>query len=223
MTNVTDKEIDRIAQSVMSATRDVDTSRETYLRTLLTATQEDLGHKRGLDAPLQLAALKRMHERFYAIVLSAAGRVVARNHPQRAHEMQRLANFARTALSALRKHVRADGDLCALVPAKVTKGALLAREGPSRPPTAKRLMTAAERESKRLMATLMGLADVDKAAAVAEIQLLMGQLGDQLMGLGVVATKSAAQAAAKGTALRIGKTLFMPTTSQVIAATARPS
>lgn len=220
MTNVTDKEIDNIAQSIMGAARDAETGRTTYLRTLLTAAQEDLGHKRGLDAPIQLAALKRVHERFYAIVLSAAGRIVPKHHPQRPAEMQRLANFARTTLSALRGHVRADGDLCTLVPAKVTKGALRTREGPQRAPSAKRLKGAAERDSKRLMATLMGLADTDKAAAVAEIQLIMGQLGDQLMSLGVVATKNAAQAVSKGTALRIGKTLFMPTASQVHA---RPS
>jgi hypothetical protein len=218
MTNVTDKEIDTIAQTVMNATKNADSGRTSYLQTLLMATQTDLEHKKGLDAPLQLAALKRVHERFYAIVLSAAGRIVPKNRPQRAEEMQRLANFARTALSALRGHVRADGDLCALAPAKVTKGALRTRAGPAQPPSPERLKATAERESKRLVATLMGLADTDKQAAVAEIQLIMGQLADQLLSLGVVATKDAARAASKGIALRINKTLFMPTNTQVLAA-----
>lgn len=223
MKTVTDKEIDQIAQTVMGATKNAEGGRATYLQSLVAATQEELEHKRGLEPPLQLAALKSVHERFYAIVLSVAGRLVARNHPQRGEETQRLANFARTALSALRGHVRAGGDLVTLQAAKVTKAALRVREGPARPPTAKRLKAAAERESKRIVATLMELAETDRAAAVAEIQLIMGQLGDQLMALGVHATKSAAQAVAKGEALRIGKTLFMPTQTQIIRQQARPS
>lgn len=215
MKNVTDKQIGQIVESVMGATQNLGAGRTSYLRTLLVATQAELDNKKGLDGPLQLAALKRQHERFYAIVLAAAGRVVARNHPDRAQEMQRLGNFARTALSALRGHVRAEGDLCALAPAKVTKAALRTRAGPARAPTAVHLKSVAERESKRLVAALMGLADLDREAAVAEIQLLIGQLGDQLLEMGVGAPKNGRQAD-KATALRVGKALFMPTASQVI-------
>lgn len=217
MAKITNNEVDQIAQAIMQSTRDADAGRTTYLQTLLAATQEELELKRGVDSPLQLAALKRVHERFYAIVLSAAGRLVAKNRPNRLEEMQRLSNFARTALSALRGHVRADGDLVALQAGKVTKSSLRKREGPARPPSVKSLKGRAERESKRLVATLIGLADTDKQSAVAEIQLVMGQLADQLMALGVVATKDAAQAAARGTPLRVGKMLFMPTSTQVLA------
>lgn len=223
MKTVTDKEIDQLAQSIMGATKNAEGGRTTYLQTLVEAVQEDLAHRRGLEPAAQLAALKRQHERFYAIVLAAAGRVVPRNHPKRGEETQRLSNFARTATSALRGHVRAGGDLSTLQPARVTKAALRVREGPARPPTAKRLKATAERESKRIVATLMALAETDKQAAVDEIQLIMGQLGDQLLQLGVVATRNAAQAAAKGVALRVGKTLFMPTATGVFQPQARPA
>lgn len=222
MTIINDSDVTIIAQNIFRATDDATLGRTTYLRTLLTATQGELG-KKGQEAPVQLAALKTVHERFYALVLDAAEPFVPKGTKDRPVALHNRANFARTSLSALRGHVRAGGDLATLSPAKVTKASLRVRAGPVRPLTARRWRIRAESQSKALVATIIGLADTDKAAAVEEIQLVLGQLTSQLMAMGVVATKDAMQSVGEHRPLRIGKTLFVPTDTQVIRQQARPS
>lgn len=220
---VTDKTITEIAESILIAQRDGDAGRVTYLRAVIQATQEELGGKKGQDAKIQLVALAAVHERFYEIVLEAAQPFVPKTQKDRPVELHRRVNFARTAVSALRGHVRAGGDLVALSPAKATKRSLLKRSGAPRALTPKRWHARAETQSKALVATLMGLADVDKAAAIEEIQLVLGQLATQLVSMGVVATKDAMQSVGEHRPLKIGKTLFMPTQTQVIQQMAKPS
>ena len=215
---IQDQEVTAVAVEIFKATDLANSGRQTYLRILATAAQDALGHKKGQEFKAQMTALKSTHERFYALCMAAASDVVPKGTKERALELHKRCNFARTALSSLRNHVRAGGDICALQPSKLTKGALRRRDGPTRPLNAGRLKSRAERESKRLVATLMGLADADKAAAVSEIQLVLGQLSTQLVQLGVVATKDAATAAADMKLLRIGKTLFMPTDTAVLRA-----
>lgn len=222
MTTVNDSDVTAIAQTIFRATDDATTGRTTYLRTLLAATQGELG-KKGQEAPVQLAALKTVHERFYALVLNAAEPFVPKGTKDRAVALHARANFARTSLSALRGHVRAGGDLATLSPAKVTKASLRVRAGPARPLTARRWRIRAEAQSKALVATIIGLADTDKAAAVEEIQLVLGQLTTQLVSLGVVSTKDAIQSVGEHRPLRIGKTLFIPTDTQILRQSARPS
>lgn len=222
MTTVNDQDVTATAQSIFRAADDGVLGRLTYLRLLLGATQTELG-KRGQEPPVQLAALNTTHERFYAIVLNAAEPFVPKGTKDRAVALHARANFARTSKSSLLGHVRAGGDLATLSAAKVTKAALRVRAGPVRPLTARRWKMRAEAQSKALVATIMGLADADKAAAVEEIQLVLGQLTTQLVSLGVVSTKDATQSAGERRPLRIGKTLFVPTASQVLQQRARPS
>jgi hypothetical protein len=217
------EEVTSIAQAIFTASDDAQTGRTTYLRTLLIATQEELGTKKGQEATVQAAALSLIHEKFYALVLKAAEPFVPKGTKDRAIELHARANFARTALSALRGHIRAGGDLVTLSAAKTTKASLKVREGPTRPPSARRLKAKAEVQSKAVVATLMGLADTDKAAAVEEIQLLLGQLTTQLVALGVVSTTDSAAAIAEHRPLRIGRMLFVPTASQVIQQRSKPS
>ena len=221
--NVSDKEIANIAALILGAQKDGDAGRVTYLRILIQAAQATLEGRKGLDEKVQLSALAAVHERFYAIVLDAAQPFVPKTQKDRAVELHRRVNFARTAVSALRGHVRAGGDLVALNPAKTTKRNLKSREGPPRPVSAKRWRARAESQSKALIATILGLADADKAAAVEEIQLVLGQLTTQLVSLGVISTKDALQSVGEHRPLRIGKTLFVPTNSQVVRQQARPS
>lgn len=212
-----------IAQAIFKATGEVQEGRQTYLRTLLAETQDSLGNKRNQEASVQLSALKAVHERFYEIVLGAAEEFVPKGTRDRGTVLHNKANFARTALSALRGHVRAGGDLVYLSPEKVTKGSLRSREGPTRPISARRWKVRAERQSKTLVATLMGLADADKGSAIEEMQLVLGQITQQLISLGVVATTNADVAAAEHRPYRSGKTLFVPTATQILRQQARPS
>lgn len=222
MTTVNDQDVTAIAQAIFRAADDATLGRTTYLRTLLSATQAELG-KRGQEQPVQLAALKTVHERFYVLVMDAAEPFVPKGTKDRAVALHARANFARTSLSALRGHVRAGGDLATLSAAKVTKASLRVRAGPARPLTARRWKIRAEAQSKALVATIMGLADADKAAAIDEIQLVLGQLTSQLVSLGVVSTKDAIESVGERRPLRIGKTLFVPTATQVLQQRARPS
>lgn len=212
---ITDKNVTTIAQAIFRAADNASQGRTTYLRTLLTAVQDELGKKKNQERPVQLAALKTVHERFYALVLDAAEAFVPRGTKDRAIALHGRANFARTSLSALRGHVRAGGDLAALSAAKVTKASLQVAEGPARPQSARRLKGRLETQSRALVATLSGLADSDKEAAVEEIQQLLSQLTSQLVSLGVVSTKNVELSVDERRPLRIGKTLFVPTANGV--------
>lgn len=218
---VTDADVETTAKTVMGSLRDADGARTTYLRKLTEAVQEALG-KKGQDVKAQLAALQTVHERFYAVIARVADEIVPKGTKDRGISINKLTTFARTTVSALRMHVRAGGDLVALKATQVTKAALRARSGPPRV-SPKRLKASAERQGKQLMATLMGLADADRAGAIEEMQLILGQVANQLVQMGVKSTSDADESIAEHRPLKIGKQLFMPTASQVIQQRARPS
>lgn len=218
-----DDQVIVIATAIFKATSEVQEGRQTYLRTLLAETQDALGNKRGQEANVQLTALKAVHERFYEIVIGAADEFVPKGTRDRGTVLHNKANFARTALSALRGHVRAGGDLVYLSPEKVTKGSLRSRAGPTRAVSARRWKVRAERQSKSLVATFMGLADADKGAAIEEMQLVLGQITQQLISLGVVATTDMDKAVAEHRPYRSGKMLFVPTDTQILRQQAKPS
>ena len=220
---ITDKDVTIIATSIFNANATAETGKVSYLRALIDATKDELQNKKGEPANNQLAALQRVHERFYALILEAAQPFVPRTQKDRSVTLHARANFARTALSALRNHVRAGEDIVALNSTRATKATLAKPKPKVIPLSVKRWTARAESQSKALVATLIGLADADKAAAVAEMQLVLGQLNSQLMAMGVTATKDATQAIAEHRPLKIGKTLFMPTETQVLRQQARPS
>lgn len=220
---ITDKQVTMIAESIFNAQSADSTGRATYLRTLIDATKEELSGKKGEPANTQLAALQRVHERFYELILKAASPFVPKTQKDRSITLHARANFARTALSSVRNHIRAGYDIAALNSAKATKATLARPKQNVHPLSVKRWVSRAESQSKALVATLLGLADADKAAAVEEMQLVLGQLTSQLVAMGVVATRDAAQALDEKRPLKIGKTLFMPTATQVVRQMARPS
>lgn len=219
---ISNQEISNLTSSILKADTKISNGRVTYLRALIEATQEALGGQRNADTQIQLAALREVHERFYAVVLRVAGEFVPKGTRDRPIELHRRANFARTALSSVRRYARAGKDIGAIAAAKASKASLDV-QGKPRPQTPKRLKARAESRSKAFIAALMELADADKASAVEELQLAMGQMTTQMMALGLVVTKDAAQAVAEHRPLRIGKTTFMPTETQVIRGMARPS
>jgi len=208
---ITEKQIVELTTSILGAQDQITGGRTTYLRTLVTAIQENL--KKGQDQRTQLEALIQQHDRFYAIVLKAAEPFVPKGTKDRAIELHRRVNFARTAASAIRVHVRAGGDIATLQAAKVTKAILRVREGPARAPSPSRLKTTAERQSKQLVVTLMGLADADKQAAVEEMQLIIAQLTAQLETIGAQPAKR----------MKVPPLIFNPTETQIVRQQSRPS
>lgn len=229
----TEEDVAKVAQSVLNAIADADNGRRTYLKVLIATTQNELGSKprvrAGKTAKLdaagvaeQIKALDAVHERFYAVVLKVVGDSVPTGTKERALEINRRSNFARTAMYVVRGWVRAGNDLTTLGVQSVTKSSLFIKRK-SKPPSGRVLKARAEKESKSLVGTLMALADADKEAAVEELQLIMGQVASQLVALGVAATKDAAQSLAEHRPLRIGKMLFAPTDTQIVRSQARPS
>ena len=179
---VSDKQIATLANDILNSTNSLDSGRTSYLRLMVAATHAELAHKRGTETVVQLAALRAVHVRFYEIVLREAEAHVPQGTRGRSVLLHKRANFARTTLSALRNHVRAGADICALKAEKVTKGALSVREGP-RILTPRRLRTVAERYSKGLLGAFEGLAEVDKPAAIEGLQAILAQVTKRLASL----------------------------------------
>lgn len=222
-----DDDIGKLTKAILDGESAADTGRTSYLRTLVAVTQAELGtaprQRQGkatkLDAEgigLQLAALGKVHDRFYALVLEAVGAAVAVKTKNRALVLNRKSNFARTALYAIRTWIRAGHDVTTLAAKSVTKTALAVKAATPKPLSARRLKARVERESKGLMASLMALSDADKAAAVTELELLMGQVTTQLLALAGPPVTDASQAAREHKPLRIRKTVFMPTDTTVL-------
>lgn len=229
-----DSDITAIATTVLSAAAADETGRSNYLKTLIATTQKALGgeprQRTGKATKLddaatleQLKALQEVHERFYAIVLKAAGDVVPSGTKDRGTQINRKSNFARTALSAVRGWVRAGNDITALAAKGATKASLAVEPATPRVPSPGALKTRAEGESKRLVATLMALADADRKAAVEEMQLLFGQLADQMAALGIKPTRDMDQAMRENVPFRAKSTIFIPTATQVIRQQSKPS
>lgn len=224
------QDVGAIARSIFQSVDTVSTGRQSYLRLLVAAIQKELGAPERKNRPAkpaklaieeidkQLLAAQAVHSHNYETVLEVASEFVPAGTKDRKTELHRRGTFARTALSAVRRYVRAGNDITAIPAARVTKPMLETPDrGKSVPtPTKGRV----ERQSKALMASVIGLADADKPAAVEEIRLLMGQLADQLARMGITATRNAAEAASSQKFLRVGKTLFAPTDTQVIRAAA---
>jgi len=223
-------------------------SKVTYLRALIATTQNSLGlvpRVRSVGQPVkvpketikeQLVALETVHEGFYASVLEAieesplgedekpkSGRGSANAIKTRR------ATFARSAMSTVRSWIKHGHDLANLSAAKATKTSLTIKggQGRTRKVSPKRLIKAAQKQTQILVATLLQLAETDKAGAAVEYQNVMGMLSDQMVKLGVAATRDAAVAIAEHRPLTVGRgknaTVFIPTATHVLRQQARPS
>jgi hypothetical protein len=229
-----DADIASLAKAIISGSMQSEGGRRDYLKVLLASTIDALGAKprarqgrpAKLDEPAvlkQSETLEATHTRFYAIILRETTALIPHGK-ERATDLNKRTAYARVAVSRLRAYAKSGADLTALVPARVTRETLRVSQATPRAVSGGRLKARAERESKALMATFIGLADTDKPSAVSEIQLLMGQLAQQLVQLGVVtSTKDATQAAREHIPLKVGRTLFIPTETQVIRAQEKPT
>lgn len=231
----TTEDITALAKSLYAATATLLNGRTTYLRALVGTTIKELGGKprtvpaRGrkpATSPettgLQLQALETVHMRFYEAVEQVA-MLGLPNTKDRALELNRKTNFARTAMSSIRAWIKAGNDITTLPVAQVTKRSLLV-ERAIRPKSATRLRRALEVRSKSFVAALLELAETDKAAALGELELLMGQMAAQAVALGATAVTSPARASKEHRPYKTGGRVFVPVSeTQVIRQQERPS
>lgn len=211
-----------------------ESTRTTYLRTLIEETQRELGveprannAKRAklddTERARQLAALAAVHGRF-AVIINDVIEPTLKDIPSkdRANERNRRNNFARTAVYAARLYVRAGKDLTGLASGKLSKSAMAVELIPL-PLTPRRLKNRVERASKALVTSLLELGEADKGGALAELETLMGIMASQLAELGGTVARDVNRATAEHKPFRKGSTLFVPTQTTILRQQARPS
>jgi hypothetical protein len=237
-------DIENLTKEQLTAVSTQVRGRTTYLRALIATTQDKLGvalrqRMQGQPTKLtpegitaQLTALEEVHGGFYEAVLKAIDDTPLADDEKpktgrgSANAIKtRRATFARTAKSTVRSWIKAGHDIAAIAASKVTKAAITLKTGQRRrrAVSPKRLVSRVEKQSKVLIASLLELAETDKEAAVKEYQTVMNVMSDQLIRLGMEATKDAGVAVAERRPLRIKKTIFVPTQTQVLRQQARPS
>lgn len=209
-------------------------TRKIYLRTLLEETLRELkadlrtnNVKRpklnDQERARQLASLAAVHGRFYAIVTEVAeASLTDIPSKDRALELNRRTNFARTAVYALRLYVRAGKDLTGVAPSKASKSSLAVTLAPAvRSP--RRLKNRVERASKAFVTSLLELGEADKDAARAELDTLLGIMANQLAALGAQPAPDLKRAVAEHKPFVSGSTMFVPTQTTVLRMRERPS
>lgn len=229
----TEHDIDRLADDMLTAKGHLDTVPRLYLRAVAATTIH------GLGAPIRVRSgkVEKIDEAEQTRQLAELEKTIGLFHPRvvakmsvnlpskdRAKELNSRTNWARGCYRDLRNWIRAGHSLTTLAPGRLIKAAIVGvKTARSRPMSPGRIRTRVERSSKALMAGVMELAAADKAAAISEIQLLMGQLAGQLEEFGISATKDAKTAAAEHRPLRVGRATFFPTESQILRQAENPS
>lgn len=232
----TESDIVTIGTRLMDGLELADTSRMSYLRSVIGTAQHDLDitprASKGKATKLEPAEIERqlngvnaVHDRFYAVLLKTIGERVPKGKDHAA-EVNRLTNFARTAVYAIRQWVKAGRDLGRVIPDTASKRTL-AVEGPKRQRRVSTIVLRkrVERQNKEFLTAVLALAETDKAAAIGELKMVIGQLSQQLSELGHMrATTDPKIAADEHRPLRVGKALYVPVTeTQVIRQQANPS
>lgn len=192
------EDIQQLVRDTLSAEQSITEGSISYLRALAATAIQQCGgdpskplRKRGRQPILsgealsgQLSVLEAVHAGFYEAARDVIEAAIPANTPQRAKEINRRTNRYRTAMSELRRWVRAGHNLLALDVQKLTKQHLqLARER-LQPPSVPRLKRRVEAQAQRFVGALLELAKTDKAAALAELRLSMGVLAQQIVELG---------------------------------------
>lgn len=187
----TDADVQALATAVLTAAQESDSGRKSYLRTLVATTQHALGASprvrstKGakLDAEAtqeQLTALAAVHDRFYAIVVEVAQEAVPKGAEERGVLVNRRTNFARTALSAVRRWVRAGNDLTGVAAKSVTKASLAVSRRRVRRASTPVLTRRVTREARTLARMLRQLAGADRQAAIDALTSTVDRLSKQL-------------------------------------------
>lgn len=229
----TDADITNLASGMLAGQSATTTIPREYLRATVATTIAALGAPQRArfgkvlkidedEQTRQLGELEKVIARFYPLVLKKYQDEVPQQGPKRAEEINSKTNWARGAHRDVRNWIRAGHDLRTVAAARVIK-ASLGVTPKARPVSPLRVKRRVEGVSKDYMARVMELATVDKAAAISEIELLMGQLVGQLAELGVKSTKDAQEAAADHKLLRVGKSVFYPSSTQVLRQMENPS
>lgn len=233
----TDADIIEMADTFFDGVQAVNSMPGKYMNAVIGTAQHELDIKpraaKGKPSKLeeqeiqrQLNGVNTVHDRLYEVFVKRIDSKLPKGGKDRAKELNRLTNRFRTAVYAIRQWVKAGRDLGRIIPGRATKASLHVG-GPKR---ARRVSAAVlrkrvEKRNTELVAAVLALAEADKAAAIGELELLVGQLAQQLNELNQTrATTDPKVAHDEHRPLRVGKSIFVPVTeTQVLRHTANPS
>ena len=172
------EDVARLTRDVLTARKEAENGRATFLCAVIATTQAELGlnprqRAAGSNGKLnaeereeQLAALEAVGKRFYDVVVKTARELI--DTPDKGGRMlQKRTAFARSSLSTVRKWIRHGGDITSLVAARTTKGSLYI-SGRKKGPSVKVLGNQTRRWSTKLEHTLAAFASADPEAAKAQ-------------------------------------------------------
>lgn len=216
--NASVSDIKELVTQGVRAEHTLQSTRGLYFRALIGTTQA-----RGGDG----ATLRAVHQEFYAVVLEAvvtpdiakASRVLPEEKKRRARERNRRSNFARSAYGTIRRWLSIEGhDLMSLKPAKVTKTQLMAET-----PTRVRKPLSEDKAAKRCEALMGRVLDFTRTLAASRpdqarklLDEAINRAVQELARGAITPTTDAAAAQEEHRPLRIGKTLFWPTETQIL-------
>lgn len=214
-------EIRELARQTVDGKKAVTTARGAYFRALVESAQVELRGKGPVSQAEQVAAVKKVHRRFYPAVEEAVNYDIKKDRKnskderdRRTLERNRRTNFARTAYGAIKKWLRApDHDLLKLDPQQVTKSQLLDEAPPSRQHTMtpKRIQARGGRLIDQLVRFAKQIAKGDEKQAAKIVEEAMQELV-KFTTAHIQATTDVRVAAREGTPLRLGKKVFISTT-----------
>jgi hypothetical protein len=175
----TDNDIAANARAIIHNRANAAQGKCAYLRALIAVTQSDIaaGANPG-------EAFSAVNKRFYKIVLKTHEKSVPKDLPNRALEVNRRTNYARTAAYAIRTWMITGHDLMAIDATTVTKDQIAVRVAPVRIITPEALRLRVTEQATELEESLASLADLDWAVAAAEMRRVIEALSAKLQSVG---------------------------------------
>lgn len=187
----------KLTQGIIQAELKAAADKGTYLQALVATTQKELGItprdktvlRKITDEKMkeQLEALRKVHDTFYDAVVRACSEEVPAEL-DKAKEVNRRSNFARTAMGAIRTWIKGGNDLTGLAAHRVTKASLSLEpddEASDAELSPKSLARRAEAKVKQLLEHCTTLAEKDKDAAIEQLQKALVLIRAKLVEFGV--------------------------------------
>ena len=206
-------DVEAITRSVLEAQSKNSGGRATYLIALIATTQQALGatpRQRQAANPgkisrelreKHLAALESTNEIFYAAVDKAAREVLGASVDP--IELNRRTNFARSAVSTVRRWIRVGNDITTLVASKTTKSSLAVAAKREKQTSPKVLTNRVRKYGDRFLINVVKLGESDSAIAreaLEDAKARIQQTLDKLKGAGKSRSSSSARSSVQATA-----------------------
>lgn len=225
---LTDDQVRMLTRQILQARVAAESGTGSYLQGLVHTVQVELGvtprvnpvHIKKLTEEgikVQLTALQAVHNRAYAIVLEVCAENLLPGKT-RAQELNRRSNFARTAMSVVRRWIRAGKDITCCAASKISKASLRVEVDRTRQASPRVLTRRVEKGITELIDRATILAAVDKATAVVQLESALSKIVTMLSAIGAQpATKDAARALAERIPFETKQGLFYPAMSRASA------